>query len=156
GGARRPQRGALRAPVRAHERRAGHRQQAPHGGHAGRGGRPGGPRRRPARAGGAAAPVPAAGGMRRPGAGRRPNVPLTIPDAPRQGAIRACGDRTVRTPVLDRLIAAGTSFERTYHYGGPVAAVCVPARTCLLTGVTPFRSSLSAAGDFPGAKTIRP
>jgi arylsulfatase A-like enzyme len=88
---------------------------------------------------------------------RRPNVLLIITDDHRYGAIRAQGDPTVQTPALDRLMAQGVSFERTYHFGGLTGGVCVPARACLMAGANPFRALASKdLADHEGLRTIHP
>ena len=86
---------------------------------------------------------------------QRPNVLLMISDDHRYRASRALGDPVVQTPVLDRLIAGGVSFDRTYHFGGLTGGVCVPARACLMTGRNPFRALASKdLNDAPGLRTI--
>ncbi|HET7769760.1 MAG TPA: sulfatase-like hydrolase/transferase [Chloroflexota bacterium] len=90
-------------------------------------------------------------------AGRRPNVLLIIADDHRYGAIRAQGDQVIRTPTLDRLMAEGVSFERTYHFGGLTGGVCVPARACLMAGANPFKALASSdLADHVGIRTINP
>jgi arylsulfatase A-like enzyme len=64
----------------------------------------------------------------------RPNVLFVIADDHRQDALGAYGHPVVRTPALDALAARGTRFTRAYHMGGHIAAVCSPARSCVLTG----------------------
>ena len=88
---------------------------------------------------------------------RRPNILLMIADDHRYSAIHACGDPAVQTPVLDRLIEQGVCFDRNYHFGGLVGAVCVPARACLMTGNNPFRALASKdLSDRAGLQTINP
>jgi len=88
---------------------------------------------------------------------RRPNVLLIIADDHRYGAIRGQGDAVVRTPTMDRLMAEGMSFERTYHFGGMTGGVCVPARACLMAGANPFRALASKdLADHVGLRTISP
>ena len=88
---------------------------------------------------------------------RRPNVLLIIADDHRHGAIRAQGDQVVQTPTMDRLMAEGVSFERTYHFGGLTGGVCVPARACLMAGANPFRALASTdLADSVGLRTINP
>jgi uncharacterized sulfatase len=59
--------------------------------------------------------VPAAGERRaQPAAARRPNIVLAIADdwsAPHAGVY---GDRTVRTPVFDRIAREGALFNRVF------------------------------------------
>ncbi|MGF1632240.1 MAG: sulfatase [Phycisphaerae bacterium] len=65
-------------------------------------------------------------------AGRRPNILwLTCED---MSPILGCyGDAVARTPVLDRLASQGVRYTNAVG----VAAVCVPNRSCLITGVHP-------------------
>jgi arylsulfatase A-like enzyme len=63
----------------------------------------------------------------------------------------------VRTPVLDRLMGQGVSFDRTYHFGGLTGGVCVPARACLMAGANPFHALASKdLADSVGLRTINP
>jgi len=75
--------------------------------------------------------VPAAGERRaQPAAARRPNIVLAIADdwsAPHAGVY---GDRTVRTPVFDRIAREGALFNRAFV----AAPSCTPSRAALLTG----------------------
>ncbi len=71
----------------------------------------------------AAAPAPA-----------RPNILLLYTDDQTFDSIRALGNREIRTPNLDRLVAAGTAFTACYNMGGWHGAVCVASRTMLQTG----------------------
>ena len=71
---------------------------------------------------------------------KRPNIVFLIADDHRYEAIRTSGNRDVETPVLDRLVAEGTSFTNTTIMGGDTDAVCIPSRACLLTGVGPNRA----------------
>src|SRR6266508_3135645 len=87
----------------------------------------------------------------------RRNVLFIIADDHRYGAIRAQGDPAVQTPVFDRLMADGVSFDRTYHFGGLTGGVCVPARACLMAGANPFRALASKdLTDHGGIRTINP
>jgi arylsulfatase A-like enzyme len=91
------------------------------------------------------------------GNARRPNVLLMISDDHRHGAIRGQGDTVIQTPTMDRLMAEGVSFERTYHFGGLTGGVCVPARACLMAGANPFRALASKdLADHVGLRTINP
>jgi len=63
----------------------------------------------------------------------RPNVVLVITDQQRSDTIAALGADHVDTPVLDRLVAEGTAFTRTYV----TAPSCSPSRASLFTGVYP-------------------
>lgn len=79
---------------------------------------------------------------------KRPNIILLVADDHRLQSIGGYGDRQVRTPNLDEMMREGTSFHRTYTMGGTVAAVCVPARAALHTGVGWFRASRDYRSDI--------
>ncbi|HEV2125479.1 MAG TPA: sulfatase-like hydrolase/transferase [Chloroflexota bacterium] len=88
---------------------------------------------------------------------RRPNILFIISDDHRYSASRAFGDHVVRTPRIDELVAQGTAFDRTYHFGGLTGGVCVPARACLMAGANPFRALASKdLRDSVGLRTINP
>ena len=81
----------------------------------------------------------------------RPNVLFLLADDHRCQAVRSNGDPVVRTPVLDALAGRGTSFQSAYIHGGCSAAVCVPSRAAIMSGVNPFRAheQLAAGADVP-------
>ncbi|MCY0870323.1 MAG: sulfatase-like hydrolase/transferase, partial [Firmicutes bacterium] len=54
--------------------------------------------------------------------------------------MRALGDASVHTPVLDGLAQRGTVYRNVHTMGGYNAAVCSPSRASLLTGRQVFRS----------------
>ncbi len=60
---------------------------------------------------------------------RKPNVLLVITDDQGWGDIRSHGNDKLDTPVLDKLAADGTRFDRFF-----VSPVCAPTRASLLTG----------------------
>lgn len=62
----------------------------------------------------------------------RPNVLLICVDDLKP-LLGCYGDRTVRSPHIDRLAARGVLFERAYCN----QAVCAPSRNALMTGVRP-------------------
>jgi choline-sulfatase len=62
-----------------------------------------------------------------------PNILLVLTDQQRHDTIAALGNPVMRTPVLDRLAAAGTAFTRAYT----PSPVCVSARCALVTGRAP-------------------
>ena len=87
----------------------------------------------------------------------QPNVIFLISDDHRASAIGAYGDRTVRTPNLDRLCADGVSFHQNCHMGGLRAAVCVPTRACVHTGAHVFRASVgNDIEDHQALQTLDP
>lgn len=72
----------------------------------------------------------------------QPNILFMIADDHRFDAIGAMGDATVQTPVLDALMARGTTFRQTHIMGSLVGAVCVPSRAAVLTSANLFRSGM--------------
>ena len=72
----------------------------------------------------------------------QPNILFIIADDHRFDAIGAMGDATVQTPVLDALMARGTTFRQTHIMGSLVGAVCVPSRAAVLTSASLFRSGM--------------
>ena len=70
---------------------------------------------------------------------RPPNVLVLFSDDQRADTIAALGNPHIRTPHLDGLVRAGTSFTRAYCMGSMQGAVCVPSRAMLLTGRSLFR-----------------
>ncbi len=80
----------------------------------------------------------------------RPNIVLIHSDQHRYDCIAAHGIRPeIRTPNLDALCAAGTSFSRAHC----TIPICTPARASLLTGTWPSRH-----GSFciPQSELYRP
>lgn len=74
-------------------------------------------------------------------AGRRPaNVVLIVADDQRADTIGALGNRHIKTPHLDRLVAGGFAFVRARNMGAQNGAVCIPARAMLHTGRSLFRA----------------
>ncbi len=70
----------------------------------------------------------------------RPNILFMIADDHRFDAIRGMGTATLQTPVMDSLIARGTTFQKTHIMGSLVGAVCIPSRAAVLTSANLFRS----------------
>jgi len=66
------------------------------------------------------------------------NVLFILTDDQRYDCIRACGNRDVITPNLDRLAAGGTMFTQAHIPCGTSGAVCMPSRAMLHTGRTLF------------------
>jgi choline-sulfatase len=61
---------------------------------------------------------------------RPPNILFMHTDQQHWEAVSAFGCAHVRTPAMDRLVAAGTTFSLSYSAN----PVCCPARTCWYTG----------------------
>lgn len=77
-------------------------------------------------------------------AAKRPNVLLLVADDQRPDTIGALGNTAIRTPHLDRLVRAGTSFTRAVC----AYPICVYSRAEILTGCASFR----AMQPYPGGK----
>ena len=67
-------------------------------------------------------------------AAARPNILLITTDQQRGDALGIDGNPTLRTPVLDGLARAGIWFRNAYSE----APVCVPMRSCWMTGRHPL------------------
>jgi arylsulfatase A-like enzyme len=77
-----------------------------------------------------------------PGAQHRPNVVLFIIDDVRWDAIGAAGNRTARTPVIDRLARDGVRFSQARV----TTSICMVSRASLLTGQYMSRHGVTAFG----------
>ena len=66
-------------------------------------------------------------------ANRPPNILWLCTDQQRYDTIRALGNPLINTPVLDRLVAEGVTFNRAYCQ----SPVCTPSRASFLTGRYP-------------------
>src|SRR5712691_9944246 len=63
----------------------------------------------------------------------RPNVLFFITDQLRSDHLGCYGNRIIRTPAIDSLVARGTTFDRFYV----ASPVCQPNRATLATGRMP-------------------
>lgn len=63
-----------------------------------------------------------------------PNFLFIFADDQAPDTIHAHGNKQIKTPNLDRLVAQGTSFSRAYNPGAWGGAVCMASRMMLLTG----------------------
>jgi arylsulfatase A-like enzyme len=64
---------------------------------------------------------------------QRPNILWICTDQQRYDTIHALGNKYIRTPNLDRLVATGTAFEHAYCQ----TPICTPSRGSFLTGMYP-------------------
>jgi len=64
----------------------------------------------------------------------RPNILFIFADDMAFETVRANGRLDIDTPNLDRLVAEGTNFTRSYNMGAWGGAVCVASRSMLVTG----------------------
>ena len=78
------------------------------------------------------------------GRSRPVNLLFIMTDQQRFDALSRAGNRTLKTPNLDRLAAEGVFFENAYS-GCPV---CVPARTVILTGHGIESVRVKSNGDY--------
>jgi len=82
---------------------------------------------------------------------RRPyNVLFVISDDLTATAIGCYGNKTCKTPNIDRLASKGTLFARAYCQ----ATVCAPSRASILFGYYPYASK--ATGRTSGRKEVGP
>jgi arylsulfatase A-like enzyme len=69
---------------------------------------------------------------------------MLVADDHRMQSIAGYGNDQVVTPTFDRLMREGVHFHGAYIMGGMSAAVCVPTRAALHTGMGCFRSTMSS------------
>ncbi len=86
--------------------------------------------------------------QRAPGADQKPNVLLIVTDDQGWGDVRSHGNELIDTPVMDRVAAEGTRFDRFY-----VCPMCGPTRASLLTGRYNLRTGVSWVSH--GLETMR-
>ncbi len=79
----------------------------------------------------------------------RPNVLLILADDQRWDTIGAVGNREIKTPNVDRLVARGVHFTNAYSMGGMISAVCLPSRTMLMTGRSLWRIPTTLGSQPP-------
>ena len=72
----------------------------------------------------------------------RPHIILVMTDQHRGDAIGCDGNPAVLTPHIDALAGEGTHFRHAYS----PSPSCTPARSCLLTGLTPWHTGLLGYG----------
>jgi arylsulfatase A-like enzyme len=79
-----------------------------------------------------------------------PSFLVVVADDMRADAIGAHGNRAIRTPSLDRLVAEGFSFREAHCMGGNSGAVCVASRAMLMSG----RGLFDIENDLGGQETL--
>ncbi len=72
----------------------------------------------------------------------RPNILLIMADQLRGDCMGADGNKAIRTPHLDRIAAEGVRFRSAYSS----TPTCTPARSALLTGLSPWHHGLLGTG----------
>ncbi|MCH7871089.1 MAG: sulfatase-like hydrolase/transferase [Planctomycetes bacterium] len=85
----------------------------------------------------------------------RPNVLFLLSDDQQWNAIGALGNTHIKTPNLDRLVARGITFSRTYCMGSWSGAVCLPSRAMLMTGRTLWRVNGKLDGLVTWPETLK-
>ncbi len=75
---------------------------------------------------------------------KQPNFLFLIADDLTFRGVGALGNPEVATPAIDRLVERGCTFTHCFHQGSWSAAVCVPSRTMLNSGLTAFRARKQA------------
>jgi len=96
-------------------------------------------------AAGAGASLAAATGVRHANAEakhEKPNILLIVADQFRADCVHADGNGVIRTPNLDRIADEGIRFACAYSS----TPTCTPARSALLTGLSPWRHGMLGYG----------
>lgn len=75
----------------------------------------------------------------------QPNILFIMTDQQRSDTIHALGNPAIRTPVLDSLVANGTTFTACYT----PAPVCVAARSATITGTPPHLNGCTSNNETP-------
>ncbi|PCI35072.1 MAG: hypothetical protein COB60_04165 [Flavobacteriaceae bacterium] len=65
---------------------------------------------------------------------KKPNILFLLTDDHRFSSLGSTGLENVKTPNIDKLAEAGTSFNNAYILGAQHGAVCSPSRAMLMTG----------------------
>ena len=86
------------------------------------------------------------------GAGPRPNIVLFLSDDHGYFDSPVYGNKTVRTPNMERLAAEGMTFTHAFT----TSPTCVPSRSVISTGLVPARNGAERnhSGVGPGVKTL--
>jgi arylsulfatase A-like enzyme len=91
---------------------------------------------------GASALVP---GSATAGRSDKPNIIFILADDLGYGDLGCYGQKTIKTPNIDKLAEEGMKF--TDHYAG--STVCAPSRCCLMTGLHTGHALIRANGNVP-------
>ncbi len=76
---------------------------------------------------------------------KKPNILFIMTDQQRSDTIHALGNQTIRTPVLDSLVAEGTTFTNCYT----PSPVCVAGRSATITGTPPHINRCTSNNESP-------
>ncbi len=80
---------------------------------------------------------------------RKPNVLFILADDQRYDTIHALGNKQIKTPNLDKLVAKGVAFSHAHIPGGTSGAVCMPSRAMIHSGRTLFHLYGNAGEEIP-------
>ncbi len=67
-------------------------------------------------------------------AGSKPNIVFIFADDLTYSAVRALGNKEIKTPNLDKLVHTGTTFTHAYNMGAWNGAVCAASRAMIVSG----------------------
>jgi arylsulfatase A-like enzyme len=81
--------------------------------------------------------------------GRRPNIVFLMADDLGYGDLGCYGQKTIRTPNIDRLAATGMKFSQAYAG----CTVCAPSRSVLMTG---YHMGHTSVRSNPGGVSLVP
>ncbi|MCP9769620.1 DUF4976 domain-containing protein [Lacihabitans sp. LS3-19] len=71
----------------------------------------------------------------------KPNILFIFTDDYTYKAVHALGNKVVRTPNIDQLIAEGTTLTHAYNMGSWSGAVCTASRSMLISGLSVWRAN---------------
>ncbi|MBP6446918.1 MAG: sulfatase-like hydrolase/transferase [Saprospiraceae bacterium] len=80
----------------------------------------------------------------------KPNILILFTDDHSYNTIGALGNKTIKTPNIDRLVKEGTAFTRASCLGGKHGALCVVSRAGIMTGL--YLNSLKGGADMISAE----
>ena len=83
---------------------------------------------------------------------KKPNILLIMTDQQAWNAVGYAGNKTIKTPNLDRLAREGANFSQAVT----PCAVCAPARTSILTGRLIETTTVRGNNDVKGADCYYP
>lgn len=70
-----------------------------------------------------------------------PNIVFIFADDMTYSAVHSLGNNEVKTPNIDRLVNAGTSFTHAYNMGSWSGAVCLASRAMFMSGRTVWNAN---------------
>ena len=91
----------------------------------------------------------------KPSPASRPNLVFFLADDLRPDCLGVLGHPIVKTPNLDKLLQNGFIFRNAYVLGSHSAAVCLPSRTMIMTGISYLRGNRAATATPTLAQTLK-